>query len=296
MRIETTQAPLVLPRARSTTVVCGNAPLSITASLVATHGDWEPHIRGFLERNVRPDWVCLDIGANIGIHTLSMSVLATAGEVIAFEADRQNFMWLSQNIQHLDEPKATTRAVDCALWDSNGAVNLSSIEELTGCCFIAETNDPAENERRIREVVSPVAIRQTELHVRVAEIQAFRLDDWVADSGLARIDLIKMDVEGAETRVLGGAEQTLRRFAPLLVTEYNPACSASYFGNRASDYFDELQQRFQVIRILEADGSISSPLEDWGALNARLISGRGWEDLLCEPKEHPAPTHDGYRI
>jgi FkbM family methyltransferase len=198
-------------------------------------------------------------------------------------------------VRNLAEPKGSVIGVNCALWDSNGFVNLSTIEELAGCCFIAEAESAAESERLIREVVSPAAIQQLELHVQISATQAMRLDDWVADSGLARVDLIKMDVEGAETRVLRGAERTLRQFAPLLVTEYNPACSTSYFGNRASDYFEELQQRFQVIRILEANGSISSPLGDWHALHIRLTNGRGWEDLLCEPKGHPTLTHDGRR-
>lgn len=284
MTIETTSAPLVLPGGRSITVSCGDADLSITGSLVATQGNWEPHIRKFLEANVRSDWVCLDIGANIGIHTLSMSILANAGQVVAFEADSRNFTWLSSNIERLDGPKAAARAVNCALWDTNGIVNLSSIDELAGCCFISQTDSLAENERQIREVVNPLAIRHRELHMRVSPTRAWRLDDWVAGSGLERIDLIKMDVEGAEIRVLQGAERTIREFSPILVTEYNPACGASYFGDRASGYFEELQKMFGVIRILEADGSVSAPVADWSSLEIRLRNGRGWEDLLCEPR------------
>ncbi len=293
MTITTTQAPLILPGGRSTSVDCGSADLSITGALVATQGDWEPHIRNFFAANVRPDWVCLDIGANIGAHTLALASLATAGRVVAFEADSQNFRWLTDNLLHLEAPKAATTGVNCALWDANGFVNLSTIDELAGCCFIAETESAAENERLIRAVVNPVAIEQLELHVHVSATRAVRLDDWVAESGLTRVDLIKMDVEGAETRVLRGAGRMLQQFAPLLVTEYNPACSTAYFGNRASDYFDELRRRFQVIWIREADGSISPPLEHWDALNARLANGRGWEDLLCVPKEHPSLTRDG---
>jgi hypothetical protein len=42
------------------------------------------------------------------------------------------------------------------------------------------------------------------------------IDDFVADRGLARLDLIKTDIEGAEMGALRGAEQTLRRFRPNL--------------------------------------------------------------------------------
>jgi hypothetical protein len=90
--------PLVLPGDRRTEIRCGESDLSITGTLRATRGVWEPHVQAYLERTIAPDWVCLDIGANVGIHTLNLATVAKNGEVFAFEADPQNYAWLAETV------------------------------------------------------------------------------------------------------------------------------------------------------------------------------------------------------
>ena len=54
------------------------------------------------------------------------------------------------------------------------------------------------------------------------QVQVMPLDQWVADHAIGRIDLIKMDAEGAEIEILEGAQVTLKRFRPrLLVQAYH---------------------------------------------------------------------------
>src|SRR5207247_9520522 len=119
------------------------------------------------------------------------------------------------------------------------------------------------------------------LTVFVGAVSAMRLDHWARRDGLKRVDLIKLDVEGAETHVLAGAAQTLERFRPILLTEYNPRCAA-YFGEPPDAYFRLLGRLYTSVRLIEPDGSLSE-LPDWETLEARLEQGKGWEDLLCEP-------------
>jgi len=59
---------------------------------------WEPHVIAVLERIVKPAWVCLDVGANIGAITLPLARLASAGHVHAFEASPTAFELLKRNI------------------------------------------------------------------------------------------------------------------------------------------------------------------------------------------------------
>ena len=280
----TLRAPLLLPDGGTAEIVCLAADRSLGAALTASGGDWEPHVRRYLAATVQPDWTCLDIGANLGAHTLALAVLAQRGRVVAFEADPVNHALLCRNADALAPPKAPVEALAVALWDRPGRLIIGGADELAGCAFVAEpaAADPADTERRLRSVVDAAAIADTALHVRLSEVPAVTLDDWVAAQDLDRLDFIKLDVEGAETHVLRGAVRSLARYRPVLLVEYNPACAAAYFGEAATALFDVLAAQFATLNALEPDGTLT-PLAGWPALAARLAAGRGWEDLVCLP-------------
>jgi hypothetical protein len=54
------------------------------------------------------------------------------------------------------------------------------------------------------------------------DARAERLDDYARSMALKRIDLIKLDVDGHETRVLLGAREVLGRFRPKIIMELSP--------------------------------------------------------------------------
>jgi hypothetical protein len=56
------------------------------------------------------------------------------------------------------------------------------------------------------------------------EITLTTLDAFVAEQGIERLDALKLDVEGAECRVLAGGRESLRRFRPVMLVELNPSC------------------------------------------------------------------------
>jgi FkbM family methyltransferase len=242
---------------------------SIVHPLIGTNGVWEPHVVTRLADLVQPDWVCLDIGANIGIHALVMAALAPEGSVVAFEAGAANFEHLDKNVSQLGDKMATITVVKSALWDEPGQLQFATVSDLAGCSFIA-----------LDEGAAPTP--PTDEPVRMEIVEAVRLDDALANVGFQRVDFIKMDVEGAEERVLAGAAQTLRRYKPILLTEYNPGC-ANYFHRPPDAYFRLLRRLYATIQIIESDGSLSEPVTKWAQLETRLLRGKGWEDLLCSP-------------
>ncbi len=231
-----------------------------------------------LERVVRPDWVCLDIGANIGAHTLALAVLACRGEVFAFEASGGNFGYLERNIDGLGEPRARTSRVRCALWSEAGELRLARSDEFAGSGFVAQRVEVVEGETHVRFVGKD----EVPFQMHVETVPALPLDVWAQEQQLVRLDLVKLDVEGAETHVLEGARHTFERLRPILVTEYNPSCATSLFGEEPDAYFRMLERHFATVKVVEPDGTTSPPL-DWALLIGRLEGGKGWEDLFCEP-------------
>lgn len=61
-------------------------------------GKFEPQITNFLNKTIKKDFVCLDFGANVGVHTLVMAWQAYDGKVISFEPHPVIFERLIQNI------------------------------------------------------------------------------------------------------------------------------------------------------------------------------------------------------
>ena len=180
-------------------------------------------------------------------------------------------------------PHATVSPVNLALWDRPGTLIFGGADELAGCSFVSEDLDAATVERHLRTVVDGGAIDGVDLHIRSGRVAALPLDDWADGHGLPRLDLIKLDVEGAEVRVLRGAAATLRRHRPVLLVEYNPSCAAAYFGQPPEALFEELAKHFGSIHALEPDSTLTL-LPDWPMLQTRLATGKGWEDLVCLPE------------
>lgn len=279
-------APLVLPGGVTVQVVGDERDLSVFAALRTSAGMWEPHVVSLFQQLVGRGSVCLDIGANLGAHTLALATLCPGGRVVAFEAGSVNAAFLRQNVALLPPTAGAVQVERLALWDELRELHLAMFDELAGCAFLSERG-PEADEQLIRAVVDSPQVQATPLGVTSDPVTAVRLDDWFPAHGPARLDLVKIDVEGAETRVLAGATGVLRRHRPALVTEYNPSCATTYWGQGAGDYFAVLQDLFDDVRVVQAQGGLSAPLTSWAHLEDQLGSGRGWEDLLCTYVDAP---------
>jgi FkbM family methyltransferase len=121
---------------------------------------------------------------------------------------------------------------------------------------------------------TPLAIKE--------KVQTERLDAIVAEAGLARVDVIKMDVEGAEVRVLRGAVEALDRFRPLLLIEFADA-ALGHQGGSSAQIWDFLEgHRY---RICEFDARTGAPVP------AQRKSVYDGENLIAVPD---SCTPDGW--
>jgi FkbM family methyltransferase len=153
-----------------------------------------------------PDAIVLDIGANIGVWTRLLSAHCTAGQVYAFEPSPTTFRRLEKNCGM----RRNVTCVSCALGAKNGTVQ-----------FSGEEVDP-----KLRSI-------QNETAGSGIEVTSRRLDDWVRDNRITRIDFVKIDVEGFEEDALMPSLEVLERFRPTLCFEFVPefaAIRSSYGG------------------------------------------------------------------
>lgn len=73
------------------------------------------------------------------------------------------------------------------------------------------------------------------------QVHVTTLDRFVDHEGLTRLDLVKIDIEGAERRFLKGAARTLVRFRPIIMVELSPA-TLEVFGESSEGLIRDLEE------------------------------------------------------
>lgn len=164
-------------------------------------GCYEPNELYFLSQILQPGMTLIDVGANDGLYALmAAKLVGTNGSVLAFEPSRREFHHLQSNIS-LNQLEYI-QAFPIALADVNGQATLKLANyEHAGQNTLGEF---------IYDGVASSEVETVELK---------RLDDFVETFNLQQIDVIKMDVEGAEFAVLQGAQHMLATYHPLLLLE-----------------------------------------------------------------------------
>lgn len=176
-------------------------------------GNYDPHelqiLKGILGvlRQSRPNLIVLDVGANIGVHSVVLSQeLGSAGKLFAFEAQPIIFNMLAGNIalNGIENVRCYNKAVsdfighiDVPRFDYGKPLSFGSVEfggKQTESIGQEPIQDPDQ-----RELVECISIDSL---------------------GLPHVDLLKVDVEGMELAVMRGAEELIAQCKPVIQAEY----------------------------------------------------------------------------
>ncbi len=152
----------------------------------------------FLKNHLKPGDVFLDIGANIGCYTLAASQIVTqTGKVYAFEAISGVFekLTFNANINKLQNVVLENKAI------------YSKEDTLTFYVSARENMGMSSIFRHDTES------GQTEM------VKAISIDQYVREKNIEKIDIIKIDIEGAEMYALQGMTETLQNMKPLVMME-----------------------------------------------------------------------------
>jgi FkbM family methyltransferase len=144
--------------------------------------------------------IFIDIGANTGLYSLLSAVKGPGVFVYSFEPVPRIYEALARNI-HLNKLENCC-ANYYAIGDRDGNIDL----------FVPRGEIPTG--------ATASTARSAELNVgeRIT-VPMVKLDTFVAREGINRVDLIKIDTETTEPRVIAGAKQTIARFRPMIICE-----------------------------------------------------------------------------
>lgn len=160
----------------------------------------EPNEFAFMDSILQPGMTMLDVGANDGFFSVfAARKVGNEGRVYAFEPSGREFGRLKANL--VLNQLTNVRPVQKAVADLSGK----------GVLRICEYGHEGQN--TLGDFVHQVKEAGTE------RVELCSLDDHFAAESLERLDFIKIDVEGAEYKVLAGARQILTRFKPIILLE-----------------------------------------------------------------------------
>lgn len=183
--------------------------------------------------------VSIDVGANIGLYSLALSVLAPGGKVYAFEPSPDAFGNLQKN---LAQNKVTNVKVSqLALGDSTDSVRFHEIPFFTAGSFTVDDSCFLTSEM---------------LGSTYFEAPCTTLDEFVKSEGIDHLDLIKVDVEGGEMSVIEGALQTIEEHRPLVVLEFSTFALTLKHSTLPKVALERLTQVFPYIFVIGRDDGI----------------------------------------
>jgi len=202
--------------------------------IYAFREEYEPELR-YLWSMLRAGDAVVDVGASFGLYSLvAANRVGPAGRVLAFEPARASYDILCRNVEL--NGYHWLRASQFALADRRGEAALYHYP------------DPSKN--------SLGATREALSHEQVV----VRTLDEVLDMGdiPGRLAAVKIDVEGAESLVLQGAQRTIAQFRPLIIFEVNPD-AARQLGSEPDVVWSLLETwNYRFFRL--AEGGTLQPL------------------------------------
>ncbi len=215
---------------------------------------YEPNALLVLKRFLQAGGVFLDVGANAGVFSLVASrYVGPDGHVYSFEPSEREHHRLCDAIQ-LNQLEGVITPIRAAVGAAGGHVMLRVASEPHG----------GHNTLGSQFSYGDVATS------RLERVEMMTLDDFDRRQALPRVDVIKLDIEGAEAAALAGARSVLRRHRPVLVIE---VFSRSLATNNASvaEIQEHLRNADYRVFTIDDESAELMPLDDLTVIDEQNI-------------------------
>lgn len=154
--------------------------------------------------------IIVDAGANIGLASVYFANKFPGAKIIAIEPELSNFKLLQKNISQYEN----ISAIQAALWNKNDTIDL--IDPGLGY-WAFQTIGAADSTSAKKH----------------SKVKAITMDQLIREYNLEYIDILKMDIEGAEKEVLESADPWIDKIGVLIIELHErikPGCKKSFYS------------------------------------------------------------------
>ena len=236
------------------------APSGGYPPLAMANGRYEPATTQLFHDALKPGMVVIDIGAHVGYYTLlAAKLVGPTGQIYAFEPEPGNHATLEKNIELNNYGNIVATQMAVSDQKANATMYLTSLD--SGRHSLFQHGLPKQG---------------------TTQIETTTLDYFLESQGWPQVDLMKVDVEGAEVAVLDGMTQLLAKSPQLkLIIEFNPTLLQSA-GVAPTSFLEKVRSLgFQMCTIDDSIGLSPVDEMDSSALADRLLAADNSVNLLC---------------
>lgn len=232
-------------------------------AVIAREKYYEPHVTRVLHSHLKRGSTFIDVGANIGYFSmLAAAAVGPEGRVESFEPNASNCDLIRRSV-------AANRF--------EGVVNLHPVAVAEAAQWLHFSTAGVDSNGRVvnlQEAAGEV--------VPLPSVEAVALDEALREC--PRVDVIKMDVEGAEARVWQGMQAVIRRHKPVLVFEFSPTLLQRTSEIAPQAFLEAVRADYDLFVILPRGDTAAKPDSIDGIMAAHANSGLTHLDILARPR------------
>jgi FkbM family methyltransferase len=232
-------------------------------AVIAREKRYEPHVSRVLKSMLPRRGTFVDVGANIGYFSLlAAACVGPQGRVIAFEPNPANCDLLRRSLA-ANGFGAVIDVHAAAVAEEKGRIHFST----AGVDSNGRIVNPAEAAAEV---------------VALPLVEVVTLDE--ALSGCDHVDVIKIDVEGAEARVWRGMGEVVGRHRPLLLFEFSPGLLRLTSQVEPAEFLADVQSEYDLFIISPEGKTAGRPDSATTIIERQAASGLTHLDLLARPR------------
>ena len=223
---------------------------------IAISGAHEPNVTAEFRKRVKPGMNVLDIGGNIGYFSmLSAALVGPTGRVWAVEPNPANVAMLSASAKR-NEFEARITVIESAASDKWAPLLLYTSGSTGSVRPVSSLDEVARK-----------------------SVMGIPLDAVIGDE---RVDVVKIDIEGAEGIALRGLLKTLRRCRPIIFSEFCAEAMPGLAGMRPEEYLAMLIDLGYRLLVLEDSGPVACGISISAVMDLYRKNRTDHVDILCE--------------